>query len=485
MTLSYWDDWFKYQTLYTVSYVDADGTRHSIGSTKIGMNGLLPRSSKDEKILGHRTPPLPPEFESLDTSFFSIGQDADFYEELSKLGDQKRNSILHDLRDLAFDLDSLERALEEDVTKVSLLRDVSLQTVRDQFARMAHGGVKLTPFRFSYQLLWTHPEPSTLVFEVEPNSLPPSNIHVLIGRNGVGKSTLLNTLTNHMVKQGTNDQVSNIVSVSFSAFDAFEPIDVPEDRATGPTYHYVGLKKLSQDTNNVYLTRSTSDLAAELLASARSCLLPAKKSRWLRALDLLEGDPVFRRIDISNIITNGATDKDVLFNLERIFGLLSSGHKIVLLTITKLIETVEEKSLVLLDEPEAHLHPPLLSAFIRALSDLLTNRNGVAIVATHSPVVLQEVPRSCVWRINRWGNKSSIDRLNKETFGENVGTLTSEVFGLEVTASGFHRMLSTAAGTHDSYDSALASFGGQLGEEGRAILRAMMYNLRNTSDVAR
>lgn len=41
----------------------------------------------------------------------------------------------------------------------------------------------------------------------------------------------------------------------------------------------------------------------------------------------------------------------------------------MLLSITKLVEFVEERSLVLMDEPEAHLHLPLLSAFVRALSD--------------------------------------------------------------------------------------------------------------------
>jgi len=66
--------------------------------------------------------------------------------------------------------------------------------------------------------------------------------------------------------------------------------------------------------------------------------------------------------------------------------LMSSGHAIVLLTITRLVATVEEKTLVLIDEPESHLHPPLLSAFIRALSELLYDRNGVSIIATHSPV---------------------------------------------------------------------------------------------------
>lgn len=76
------------------------------------------------------------------------------------------------------------------------------------------------------------------------------------------------------------------------------------------------------------------------------------------------------------------------------FEKLSSGHKVILLTVAKLIELVEEKTLVLMDEPEEHLHPPLVAAFIRALSNLLTYRNGVGIVATHSPVIVQEVPKN-------------------------------------------------------------------------------------------
>lgn len=36
-----------------------------------------------------------------------------------------------------------------------------------------------------------------------------------------------------------------------------------------------------------------------------------------------------------------------------------------------------------------------LSLFIRALSNLLIYRNGVVIIATLSPVIVQEVPRKC------------------------------------------------------------------------------------------
>jgi predicted ATP-dependent endonuclease of OLD family len=107
--------------------------------------------------------------------------------------------------------------------------------------------------------------------------------------------------------------------------------------------------------------------------------------------------------------------------------------------MTHLAEQVDERTLVPIDEPETHLHPPLLSAFIRALSDLLVDRNGVAIIATHLPVVLQEVPRTCVWKLRRSGSLLTAAPPEIETFGENVGVLTREAFGLEVTRSGSTR----------------------------------------------
>ena len=48
-------------------------------------------------------------------------------------------------------------------------------------------------------------------------------------------------------------------------------------------------------------------------------------------------------------------EDDESAEVVKIFKDLSSGHKIVLLTLTRLVEKVEEKTLVLIDEPEAHL----------------------------------------------------------------------------------------------------------------------------------
>lgn len=193
-------------------------------------------------------------------------------------------------------------------------------------------------------------------------------------------------------------------------------------------------------------------------------------------MEMLEVDPIFREADVVSLADDDLDEERQKTMARKLFGNLRSGHKIVLLTITRLVETVEERTLVLLDEPEAHLHPPLLSAFVRALSDLLMNRNGVAIIATHSPVVLQEVSASCAWKIRRSGRSVEAERADVETFGENVGLLTREVFGLEVTHAGFHNLLREAISEDDGFAAVLQKFGGELGGEARAIVRALIAN---------
>jgi hypothetical protein len=125
----------------------------------------------------------------------------------------------------------------------------------------------------------------------------------------------------------------------------------------------------------------------------------------------------------------------------------------------------------------------LLSAFVRALSDLLTDRNGVAIIATHSPVVLQEVPKKCVWKIRRAGREVIIERPDIQTFGENVGILTREIFGLEVTDSGFHQLLAQSVATTNDYDDVIEEFSNQLGLEARAIVRGLLVDDQNDEAV--
>ena len=325
--------------------------------------------------------------------------------------------------------------------------------------------------------------------------MPSSNIHVLIGRNGVGKTTLLNNIVKTVIddsaakeevgvmlcKQNAwqetelpKDYFSSISSVSFSAFDPFIPPKNRPDRSLGTCYFYIGLKKNDDEETNEL--KDINRLRSDFVNTLAVCFgLESKKKRWLKAIRTLESDDNFSLMNLTRLgdLERISEVKKSAYNLVK---LMSSGHIIVLLTITSLIETIEEKTLVLIDEPESHLHPPLLSAFTRALSDLLVDRNAVAIIATHSPVVLQEVPQNCVWKMERTRNEGVSFRPENETFGENVGVLTREVFGLEVTKSGFHGLLIESVNDGKSFDEIIEIYNGQLGFEGQAILRALIAN---------
>lgn len=486
-----WNDWGEYQTQYDLIVVDNKGEKHSIGSVKIGQFGM-----KEGQI----RPDLPESFESLDESFFSIGQDESYYEGLNALGDILRDEILKGLRDLALNPTMLDRVVTERVMEKSLLRDVDLQTIRGRFRRLARGDARLTSYKFSYEAPTNRNNkrrPLVLSFEVQPESEPPTNIHVLIGRNGVGKTHYLTTMTRALLTSDLpiedvglfkaddlNEDLglfANLVSVAFSVFDPFVSLPLPKPDVGGMRYSYIGLKHPNEQGNQWSLTpKDITSLTKEFVDSVRACRKGSKVVRWRRALEMLEADPIFKETDITSL-ADGDDDKDWQEAGESRFQKLSSGHKIVLLTITRLVEDTVERTLVLIDEPESHLHPPLLSAFIRSLSDLLIQQNGVAIIATHSPVVLQEVPKNCVWKLWRSGAVSKAERPEFETFGENVGVLTREVFGLEVTQSGFHRMLQEAVDTEGDYERVVHRFGGQLGAEARAIVRALIASKESDS----
>ncbi|WP_218690658.1 AAA family ATPase [Psychrobacter sp. BF1] len=486
-----WDD-FGFETLFRLTVFDEQGNKQSVGDVKIGFIGQEQSSTSGK---------MPRIFNSLE-HIYSLGQDADYYHNLMQyLSNNMRENILKTLGDVVYNSRLLETVSNETAFSVSLLRSVKLTTVKHQFRRILQGEAELTNYDFFFE------RPSNSIysginvcFKVDPTTKPSSNIHILIGRNGVGKTTLLNNMVDALIPNrglenhagffetsnlfGKNrslnkDYFAGVVSVSFSAFDPFIPPKDQPNANIGMQYYYVGLKKYVIETNT-WTSKNIEDLSKDFTISLGLCFaLSSKRSRWIDAIKKLESDLNFAEMDLCqlrNIYVHDYSDGKQQFfeKSEALFKRMSSGHAIVLLTITRLVETVEEKTLVLLDEPESHLHPPLLSAFTRALSDLMDNRNGVAIIATHSPVILQEVPKSCVSIIRRARLIFNVDRPEIETFAENVGILTREVFGLEVSKSGFHDLLASSVKEGKSYEEIDKEYQYQLGFEGRVMLRSLI-----------
>ena len=480
---SNWDD-YSFKTSFEAILFDARGERHELGTVKFGYISQPHGWSLDS---------IPRAFNTLPENWFSLGQDVQYYQVLRDNFDQEtRKSLLESLRDVVCDNQILEAAKNEKVFQDSLMRSVSFSVIYGQFRRVYDGLAELTEFNFSY--IDPGDERNAKIeldFEVTPLSRPSTNIHILIGRNGVGKTTLLNNIINAIIstpgetrgkfytKQTWGGAIlldlnyfSSVVSVSFSAFDPFIPPREQPDRSKGVAYFYVGMKK-HRFGDTPIPPKSEEDLVGDFISSLKSCFSQAgKKKRWSTAISRLESDSNFADMDLGSLLEFSADN--CIQPAGKKMSLMSSGHKIVLLTMTKLVDTIDEKTLVLMDEPESHLHPPLLSAFTRALSELLQDRNGVAIIASHSPVVVQEVPRSCVWKLTRLRTEGRTDRPERETFGENVGVLTREIFGLEVTKSGFHDVLRNAVNEGGSFESVMASYNDQLGVEAQAVLRTLI-----------
>ncbi|MFD9047955.1 AAA family ATPase [Streptomyces zaomyceticus] len=467
-----WDD-YGFKTLFHMRC--HNGSRSvNVGAVKIGFFGME----------AGRTG-LPERFKALPPAFFSLGADESYYATLrDEFDDETRLAILVGLRDVAYNPELFEQALNEPVMRDSLLRGTDTDTVSDQYHRIVNGGPTLSRFhvRYRQEAQSESASPLTLELKVDPGKNPPSNIHAVIGSNGVGKTGLLHkiahTTLNSRSRRGSSsledrlenrlNPFANVVYVSFSAFDSHAPHQISRavnqigDRVD---YQYVGLK--TDDGSEV---KNYATLGCEFAKCVERCVEdhPAKARRWGDVLAMLEEtDPLFHDLEITELAR--AHDRP---DPKQVFAGLSSGHKIVLLTLARLVQHTTERTLVLIDEPEAHLHPPLLSTFVRTLSELLRDRNGLAIIATHSPVVLQETPREAVWALRRAGDDLRVDHPEIETFGENVGVITREIFGLEVRRTGFNRLIQLLADEGMSFEEIIEEFDDQLGAEGRALARS-------------
>jgi len=462
LVIDMWDD-FRFRTSYMLYYGTGSATTE-IGAVKIASRGMRK---------GDPHTKLPSSFSQLTGDFYSLGQDREYYEALANLPNGVGRPALRALRDLAENLDIFDDVQDEPALETSLLRSVPKQTVAVQFNRIIEGRAPLTPYRFSYSFPHDSASPPLeLDFAVHLEAMPSTNVHVLIGANGVGKSSLLRdfvqaagastgasgTFHDLAASDFSEDKkavpFANVVHVAFSAFDR----DILDPQDSSLDVHSVGLASAADES-----------LDTQFAKSLRICARGPRRNRWLTAVRTLAvADGILADANLDRLI--GSEDA------EAAFAAMSSGHKIVLLTVTRLVELVEERSLILVDEPETHLHPPLLSALTRAVSDLVVDRNGVAIIATHSPVVLQEVPRSCTWMLQRSGHDLRASRLGTETFGESVSRLTSEVFHLDANRTGYNQVLRTLLEQNNaSAELVMDALGGHLGSEGRFVLSALGY----------
>lgn len=462
LTYDNWND-YNFHTYFHLTVRLPDGQQIEIGGVKIAKLG--------QQRGQHQ---VPREFPELGDDYASLGQESTYYEVLGQLPADVRDQILNGLRDAGADPARADRFAQEEAWTESVLRFGSA-TEALRSARSLLGLDDQTtsePRRiqgFTFVANATPGSPA-FTFTFTDRSHYASRVNAIIGYNGSGKTTALASLArvahadSHERLAEANDELAgrfvgaapsfaSVIMVSYSAFDSFL---LPgwrgeDDRGLAETtgevfgYSYCGLRELPEADGGTLALKAQATLEAEF-SSTLDTIVRIGRGELL--------DAMLARLGLEPSLAGTAAVSTLRENLSSpalgqvaaaVYGTSSSGHKIALSVLAHLVRRLQPGSLVLIDEPEAHLHPSLLSAMLTATSDLLERFDSVAVIATHSPVAIQEIPSNGVAMLRRVDDTVTVHPPEIETFGENVGLITSHVFHLDATSTDHHAVLDEMA----------------------------------------
>ena len=491
LQLDNWND-YGFNTTYHLHY------RHGKSSTDVTLIGTVKILRKGQTVEDYSLITEP--FEVLGDDYVSVGMSLDYYQRLNQIVDLDRKEIMDALQDAVAHPELVDKFKGEPGWEKSIFRDdidwmkfldsasvvyrgnfSELPDVAEKFIFFPADSDDQIEFNFSSPKPDFYNGPYRRLGPSRHRTLLPERVIVLVGRNGSGKSTLLSRLA-HVAfaspQARNSEEISKmgklmpnsigfmrVITISYSAFDSFviPGIDVrnlaqtTDDIESGSgRFVFCGLrdivaevkedlksteksksKKLSSERRHTTRLKSLDGLAAEfgrLINDIRSADL---MELFESALEPLLSETSFVNLNNQLEALSKASQKEAAaFFLE-----WSTGHKIALHVVASLVRNTKSQSLVLFDEPETHLHPPLMAALMQSVRIVLTDLNAFCVIATHSPVLLQETLAEHVRYIRRVGETLQIGRPNLETFGENVGVLTYSSFGLTASSTDFHDVL--------------------------------------------
>lgn len=111
---------------------------------------------------------------------------------------------------------------------------------------------------------------------------------------------------------------------------------------------------------------------------------------------------------------------------------MSSGELSMFYRFFRLIGAMTDDSLVLIDEPETHLHPRWIQRYVLLIKEILGSFRAHIILATHSPLVAADVPKRCIvgMRVREDGRVEQYP-VNDKTMGTSPQEILREVFQLK------------------------------------------------------
>jgi len=330
------------------------------------------------------------------------------------------------------------------------------------------GGLELESFdglskelRLKFKLR-TFQNDHELEFSFDPASDLPKRIAVIIGKNGVGKSQALAHFAQSLLRgdkhlrdgDGKPPVINRLLAVS-------SPGETRNTFPKPPKQPRIYYKRIILSRN--FFADRQSGMGDILLRLARARETIKQKSRWELfcqtvgqivptteiAIHLKPSDvsPQLTSSDEGDFVTlahflNGGEQNrlerwarvDIRADVSRLADgkliPLSSGQLTFIRFAANACLHIENGTMVLIDEPETHLHPNYVSDFVRLLDALLVQTGSFAILATHSAYFVRMVPNSQVIILTQERPAfvtATTPRL--KTLGADIGAISSFVFG--------------------------------------------------------
>ena len=399
---------------------------------------------------------LPNDFLRLPVEFCSLGQDERYYRNIkSRFGDSYE-SVFMALNDAAV-FPQIDDAFRNTKYYSCLIRENEAERLIREAQLILQGRNVADRYRFKYRF---HPIYAENDVEFEFNfrdktRLLPRRIYAVIGRNGVGKTLFVSQLPLDLSNKDSDafspakPILSKVISIANSTFDNFKKAE----NTAKLNYFHFGLTK---SVGGGQIPKTKDDFTAELLAATKKIRLYGRIDHLKKVLNKI----VFTEAIDELFVTVSKNDREVLdidtSKINKLLRTMSSGESTMLYLFMCLEADIRYDSLILLDEPETHLHPDAIAELLNALDDMLEEYQSCCVMVTHSPLLIRELTSDCVYVMERDDKTVILRKPGVETIGSGLNTITDDIFGSRSVQRNYKKRISELARDY-SYEEIKAS----------------------------
>ena len=425
-----------------------------------GLVKIIKRESTMECTEEHRyyvkNDGLPDEFLRLPEDFCSLGQNDNYYKAIKRRFVDSYESVFMALNDAAI-FPQIDDAFRNTLYYSCLIRENEAERLIREAQLILQGRNVADRYRFKYRFRPIYAE-NDVEFEFnfrDERQLLQRRIYAVIGKNGVGKTLFVTQLPIDLSDKNSDaftpakPILSKVISIANSTFDNFK---TAENTAKLNYFHF-GLTKSVGDGQ---MPKTKDDFTAELLNATKKIRMYSRVEHLKQVL----GKIVFTEAIEELFVKVRIDERDVLdidtSKLNKLLRKMSSGESTMLYLFMCLEADMRYDSLLLLDEPETHLHPDAIAELLSALDDMLEEYQSCCVMVTHSPLLVRELTSDCVYVMEREDKMVILRKPGVETIGSGLNTITDDIFGSKNVQRNYKKRLSELA-RYYSYDDLKAS----------------------------